>query len=107
MYAHTFQSSPTLKGRRSSEKAKTFHRVDGSKRLNTFPEVTKVSQGDGLPAADVRPKGGATSCAVACGPIMECAGFAVDFAQNRCVFYWKEDVEDGDIVEQDGYELYL
>ncbi len=46
-------------------------------------------------------------CALVCSPSVECAGFAVDVVGNRCVFYWREDVEGGgDVVEQEGYELY-
>ncbi len=81
--------------------------MQGSKRLNVVPELTKVNHGHGLAPAEVSPSRGATSCAMVCAPITECAGFAVDFVQNRCVFYWKEDVDVGGIVEQEGYALYF
>ncbi len=75
--------------------------------MNIIPEVTRVSHGHGLPPLEVHPRGRATRCAAVCAPIKECAGYAVDSVKDRCVFYWEEDVEDGAIVEQDGFELFV
>ncbi len=55
-------------------------------------------------------KGLSTTCAIHCGVIAECGGFAVNAVNGRCLFYWREDLwadklyEDKD--ENDDFEIY-